>query len=422
MDGRDVGIGDLGKTNIFAPALQECPYAFYRALREAAPVLRDEASGIYQVSSYELIAQVLRDSENFSNNFGDQLRSRGEPSPEMVQEFMRGYPPVDTMLTADPPAHTRFRKLVNKAFTPARVNALEPEIERISHELVDGFIGQGEVELLSVFAQPLPLRVIATQLGVPLSDMGKFRRWSDAITTLLSQMADPETELQCVRDMVAFQHYFAGVLAEKRRAPTEDIISDLATVTLAEEGDARPLNDAEALSIIQQILVAGNETTANSVVGGMKLLLDHPEVLESIREQPSLIPGLVEEVLRLTTAVQNTWRLAAKDVELGGVLIPKGAQVMLRFGSGNRDEAMFPDGEAFDPARGNARKHLSFGMGIHMCLGASLSRKELAIAFTVLLNRVPDWRFAPGKNDFTHHSNVLLRGLKALHLAFAPQD
>jgi cytochrome P450 len=408
----------LSRTNIFAPDLLECPFPFYRALRAVAPVLRDEATGFYQISGYDLVVQVLRDTENFSNNFAEQLSGGSALPPEIIEAANEGYPRVNTMLTADPPVHTRYRKLVNKAFTPGRVNALEPEISRIAHELIDGFIGAGTVELLAGFAQPLPLRLIATQLGVKLADMEKFRIWSDAFTTLIGQMADTATALAATRQVVEFQHYFAAVLAAKRAAPTDDIISDLATVTLEEEGDPRALTDAEALSIIQQILVAGNETTANSVVAGMKLLLDHPDQMAAMRADRALIPGLVEEVLRVSTAVQNSWRLVIKPVEIAGVTIPAGALVLLRLGAANRDEAVFPDGENFDPARANARKHLSFGLGIHMCLGASLARKEMTVAFNALLDRVPDWRFAPRRNDFTHHGSIMLRGLKALHLEF----
>jgi cytochrome P450 len=407
---------ELAAQNIFAPELLECPHAFYKQLREHAPVVQNLQTGIFQISSYDLIVQALRDTEHFSNDVADELRGGNQLPPEVLEVAMQGYPPADTLLTADPPAHTRYRKLVNKAFTPARVNALEGEIARIAFELIDAFIGDGEVELLSQFAQPLPLRLIATQLGVPLADMDKFRVWSDAITTLLGQTSDTETTLQCMKAFVAFQHYFAAVLAAKRIAPTDDIISDLANVTLTEDGDPRALTDPEALSVIQQILVAGNETTANSIVAGMKLLLDHPQKFAAIQADPTLIPNFVEEVLRISAAVQSSWRLAMKDITLDGVLIPKGSKILLRFAAGNRDESQFAHGESFDPARANARKHLSFGLGIHMCLGATLARKEMAVAFTALLSRVRGWRF--GENDFTHHHSILLRGLKALNLRF----
>jgi cytochrome P450 len=395
---------DLAAQNIFSPELLECPHAFYKQLREQAPVVQNLQTGAFQVSSYELIVQAVRDTAAFSNNIMDELRGGSHMTPEFIEVLMQGYPPADTLLSADPPAHTRFRKLA--------------DIARIAGELIDSFIATGEVELLTQFAQPMPLRLIASQLGVPVSDLAKFRIWSDAVTMMLAQTADAPTMLQCARDIVAFQHYFVAVLAAKRVSPTDDIVSDLANVTLTEDGDPRPLSDAEALSVIQQILVAGNETTANTITAGIRLLLDHPDQFAEILKDPSLIPNMVEEVLRVSTAVQTSWRIAAKDTVLGGVAIPKGAKVLLRWAAGDRDEAQFPDGESFNIARANARKHLAFGLGIHMCLGATLARKELTVAFNILLSRLRNLRFAPGKNDFTHHQSILLRGLKSLHLEF----
>jgi cytochrome P450 len=324
------------------------------------------------------------------------------------------------MLTADPPEHTRYRKLVNKAFMPKRVNDMHAEIHGICDALIAAFAGRGEVELASQFGQPLPMRVIAGQLGIPVSDMPKFRRWSSAFVAQLGQMAGPEQEVAAARDIVDFQHYFAARLAEKRAAPSDDILSDLATVTLAEEGDPRPLTTPEALNIIQQLLVAGNETTAHTLTGGMRYLIEDPEQMAAVLADLSLIPNLVDETLRMMTPTQNMWRVATRDAELGGVRIAAGSVLLLRYGSGNRDERQFPDGERFDIRRRNANRHVAFGFGIHTCLGAALARKELALAFELLLTRLRNWRFAPGKNDFSHHPSVLLRGLKALHLEFDP--
>ena len=215
-----------------------------------------------------------------------------------------------------------------------------------------------------------------------------------------------------------FQHYFAARLAERRVTPRDDILSDLANATLSEEGDPRALTTPEALSIIQQLLVAGNETTAHTISEGMKLLVDHPDQMADVAADATLIPNLIEETLRLLSPTQNIWRVAARDTVLEGVAIPAGAVMLLRFGSGNRDTAMFDDAEAFDVRRGNARRHIAFGQGIHVCLGAALARRELLIAFEALLRRVKNWRFAPGQNDFAHPPSILLRGLAALHLEF----
>jgi cytochrome P450 len=408
----------LSSLSLFDPAVLQCPHATYRRLRQEAPVLRDPATGIVQVSGYDLVCKVAYDHVNFSNRFGDALRGRGGPSPEAVAVMATGYPPMDTMLTADPPEQTRYRKLVSKAFTPARVVHMEGAIETLCNTLVDGFIDAGEVELVSAFSQALPLRVIAGQLGVPLEDLPTFKRWSSAFVAQLSQMAGPEAELAAARDVVEFQHYFASVLDQRRAEPRDDIISDLATVTLTEEGDPRALTTAEALSILQQLLVAGNETTAHTITEGMKLLIDHPDQMEAVRADHSLIPGLVEETLRMLTPTQNMWRIATRDCEVGGVAIAAGTVLLLRYGSANRDEERFPDGESFDIRRPNVKRHLAFGYGIHVCIGAPLARKELLVAFRVLLDRIKGWRFAPGKNDFMHPPSILLRGMPHLHLQF----
>ena len=408
----------LSEIALFDAAILQCPHAAYRRLRAEAPVLRDAATGIFQVSSYDLVCRAALDNITFSNTFGDALRGRDGPSPDARAIMAGGYEPMDTMLTADDPEHARYRKLVSKAFTPVRVGKMEAGMTAIVHELIDGFIGAGAVELASAFAQPLPMRVIAAELGVPAGDMAIFKRWSQAFVDQLSQMAGAEGELLAARDIVDFQHYFAARLDERRVAPRDDILSDLATVTLTEEGDPRALTTREALSIIQQLLVAGNETTAHTITEGMKLLIDYPDQMAAVLAEPDLIPGLVEEVLRLLTPTQNMWRVATRDCELGGVAIPAGSVLLLRYGSANRDEARFAEGETFDVRRANVRRHLAFGFGIHVCLGAAMARRELAIAFSALLTRAGRWRFTPGRNDFLHPANILLRGLTSLHLSF----
>ena len=410
----------LSQVALFDPAILQCPHATYKRLRADAPVLRDTSTGIFQVSSYDLVCQAALDSDTFSSAFGDALRGRFGPSPEAQAIMAQGYEPMDTMLTADDPEHARYRKLVSKAFTPARVSKMGDGMTAVVNELIDGFIDAGEVELASAFSQPLPLRVIAAELGVPSRDLDDFKRWSQAFVDQLSHMAGAEGEARAAREIVDFQHYFADRLEERRRAPTGDILSDLATVTLTEEGDPRGLTTREALSIIQQLLVAGNETTAHTISEGMKLLIEHPDQMAAVLADPGLVPDLVEEALRMLTPTQNMWRVARRDTELAGVAIPAGSVLLLRYGSANRDEARFADGETFDIRRPNVRRHLAFGYGIHVCLGAAMARREMVIAFTGLLSRVRNWRFTPGRNRFVHPPNILLRGLTELHLSFDP--
>jgi len=410
---------DLAKTHPFDPAVLESPWDYYRQLRAEAPVFRDPFTGIFHVASYARVLEVLRDFETFSNRFapamGGGTLSEIAADPELAAMAEKSYPGVDTMLTADPPEHKRFRGLVNKAFTPRRVDGLEAGIARLADELIDRFADAGRFEVLSQFSVLLPLMVIADQLGVPRADLPKFKRWTDGFTAQLSGLAQGEDAREAVRRIFEFQQYFAARVEAAKQAPREDIISDLVRARL--EGE-RPLDMPETLSILQQLLVAGNDTTASAIAEGLLLLVQHPDQLRLVREDPSLVPNLVEEVLRLSTPTTSMWRKAKRDAVLGGVAIPAGSMLLLRFASANRDEAHFRDPDRFDVRRANAAEHLAFGHGIHFCLGAMLARKEMQVAFRALLARLEGFRLAPGQPEPRHKPSVLLRGLVELQLEF----
>jgi cytochrome P450 len=408
----------LAEVHPFDPAILESPWAFNARLRAEAPVYRDPHTGIFHVSSYELVLEALRNHAVYSNRFAPSMGGAlagASADPELQELAKRAYPPVDTMLTADPPEHKRFRGLVNKAFTPRRVDRLEPEVERLADELIDAFLPAGECELLGEFAVLLPLTVIADQLGVPRSDLPRFKRWTDGFTAQLSGMATGEDAIEAVKRILEYQQYFAARLEECRARPRDDIISDLVRARLDGE---RPLDVPECLSIIQQLLVAGNETTAASIAEGVLLLIENPDQLALVRDDPELVPNLVEEVLRLTTPTANMWRKAKETSALGGVEIPEGSMLLLRYASANRDETRFEDPDRFDVRRPNAGEHLAFGHGIHFCLGAMLARKEMNVAFRRLLARLDGLRLAPGHGPPRHKPSVLLRGLAELHIAF----
>ena len=382
----------LSEFDFFDPAVAEDPYAFYDALRREAPVHPVPGLGFFLVTRYADVVQALRQPERFSSRFGQAMQARmGGPRKELLDVWSRGWMPVDTLLTNDPPSHTRFRGLVSKAFSARRVATIEPRVRKIAGDLVDGFLGSGRIDLVSGFAVPLPLTVIADQLGVPREDLPRFKKWSDDSVAPLGQMISPEREIACTESIVEFQHYFAGKLDERRAAPKDDLLSDLVQATI--EGE-RPLDTGEMLSILQQLLVAGNETTTNLIGSAMLLLLRHPDQMARVRKDPSLVPNFVEEALRLEAPVQGMWRVAVEDAEIGGVAVPKGSFLMLRYGAANRDEAQFPDPDRFDVGRENARTHLSFGLGIHFCVGAPLARLELEVALGVLFARLPGLRLA----------------------------
>ena len=411
---------DLEKINMFDPELMACPHAFFKKLRDEAPVYQDPNTGIFQVSKHELICKVARDAKLFSNQFGVIQRSGGGDYPQEAADIManEGYPPVDTMLTADPPRHTSYRSLVDKAFTPKRVSDMGPAIEEKTNFIIDQFIEDGKCEVATQLAQPLPIRVIAEALGASTDDYEFFRISSQAFTDQLSGTSTPEEHIEIAKKLVKFQQYFAERLDEKAKNPTDDILSDLATLEFEDENDVtRKMETPEQLSIIQQLLVAGNATTAHSITEAIKLLIENPDQMELVVNDHSLIPNMIEESLRLLTPTNNMWRIATEDTELGGVAIPAGSALLLRYGSGNRDEDLFENPDKFDVTRKNARRHVAFGQGIHVCLGMNLSRKEMYTAFPIILDRLKNMRFAE-KNDFNYSPNVLLRGLDSLNIEF----
>ncbi|MEM7015866.1 MAG: cytochrome P450 [Pseudomonadota bacterium] len=403
--------------NPFDPEVLKCPFHYNKKLREEAPVYQDSHTGIFMVSSYELAAQVVKDHVNFSNKFGAAMRGSSIATvPEEIAEIQKeGWPAIDTMLTQDQPEHTRYRGLVSPAFSQKRITDIIPYMYEVANNIVDQFIDKGECEFLHDFAIPLPLTLIASQLGVPLEDMPKFRHWTECFVAQLSQMADKETQIEAAKGVVEFQKYFHAKLEETRANPTDNILSDIVNARI--EGE-RPLDDPECLSILQQLLVAGNETTASALTEGMYQLAKHPDQAELARNDSSLIPGLVEEVLRFTTPTANMWRVVLNDTEVGGMMIPKGAITMVRYKAANADDIQFENADQFDITRKNARRHIAFGQGIHMCPGANLARKDMQIGFEVLLKRLDNIRLNVDEDSLVHPPNVLLYGLQQLPIAF----
>ena len=416
----DIATCPLADINAFDPGILNDPYPYYSLLRAEAPVFSDPKTGIVSVSTYDLIMEVNRQPLVFSNAFGEALRSgsTGSMDPEEFEIMKAGVLVVDTMLTADPPAHTRYRKLAAKAFTHKRVEQMGEYVAKVANDLIDGFVKDGACEFKSTFANHLPMIVIADSLGVPRSDMDRFHRWSDAFVVQLGGVSDRETRLEAARRIVEFQRYFIDRIEEKRVNPTEDVISDLVHANLAEDGDSRTMNHAELLSILQQLLVAGIETTAHTLTAGLYYLTADPALRERITADPSLIPGFVEETLRLLTPSHNMWRVVKQDAEIGGFPVKAGEIMLVRYGSGNRDGGHFPHPDDFDPARVDPRDHLAFGAGIHTCIGAQLARKEMVTAFPIILERLKNPRFPAGRNAFRYAPNMLLRGVLELHIEF----
>jgi cytochrome P450 len=405
----------LAAMNPLDPAVVETPFEFYRALREEAPVYQVPMLGFYIVTRYDLLLEVIGDQTRFSSRSGPAVGGNASPPPELIEIMKRGYPPVDTLLSADPPEHTRYRSLCSRAFSGRAVARIEPYIRGVAKELAQAVKHAGEMNVPPQFGVPLPLTVIADQLGVPRSDMALFKKWSDDSVAPLGGMISPQRALECAQSIVDLQHYFAKKIEERRTEARDDILSDLVDARL---DGVEPLNVSEMLSILQQFLVAGNETTANLIASAVMLLIQNPDQLKLVRDDRSLVPNMIEEALRVESPVQTLFRMAKCDTEVGGVAIPRGARIAVSYAAANRDPAVFPDPDRFDVTRKNAREHLAFGRGEHFCIGASLARKEASIAFETLLDSTRNWRFSPGRNDFKHVPSFILRGLEQLWIQY----
>ncbi len=415
---------DLSSFNPFDPDTLQCPYPHYAQMRAECPVLPVPAIGVHLVTKHDLVMQVLRDPQTYSSQFGGAgMPMPAEDRKKLAEVVAEGYPRVPTMLTADQPDHTRYRRLVSKAFHPSSIAALEPVIRSVTTKLIDSWIDKGSIEFVTEFGVPLPVEVIAHALNVPDERMADFKRWSDDSIAGIGTNITLEQRVAAERGVNEFQHYFAEQIELRRSDPRDDLLTNLLNASIddadSEVEDRRPLDMAEMLSIVQQLLVAGNETTTKMLTEMMRLLAEHPDQWAAVKSDPSRIERVVEETLRLSTPTQGMWRIVTRDVELGGVHLAKGTRIVIVFMSANRDEVLFDEPDAFDPDRDHLKDHLAFGKGIHFCLGANLSRLEGKVALEELSRRIDSFTLS-ADNDFRYHPSFMLRGLTRLAIEFTP--
>lgn len=396
--------------------VMECPYDFYSSLRENAPVYRDP-SGYYIVSSYPLVSKVLMSAAKFSSDVGDVAG--------LTQELRKVFIPIKTLLIADPPIHSRHKGLVMKALSPARIQSFRGAIQKIIDGLIEGFIDNGTVDFFKEFAMPLPLTVIADQLGVPRSYGAKFRQWSDAMVVPMAPSSTNAMREAIIPILTEMNDFFTAIFLEKRNNPTDDIISELALAEIEPipgfdppEAARRTLTLVEGQSIIQLLMVAGNESSTAALCACLAHLAQHPELAAQLRKEPELTAAATDEILRAESPFQGFWRLATEDVELGGVAIPKSSLLFVSYAAANRDDVQFPSASQVDPRRSNLASQLTFGKGIHFCPGATLARAELELSVNALLKRMKNVRLTPGTENLSHFPTTLTRGLTALHLTF----
>jgi cytochrome P450 len=408
----------LKDRNVFAPETLIDPFDYYRAIHDAGITIEHlPEMNTFVVYSYELCNEANTKPDVFSNDFS-VLMGRDEDE-EIAAILAEGWPDEPTLLTADAPVHTRNRKLVNLAFSAPRVNAIEATMRSKAAGLIEAFADKGNCEFVEEFAIPLPVFMIAGQIGLD-NDPKQVKDWSDAAVDRFSQLADRERKKECARSLVEFQTYMKGKIDDRRANGGDDLLTDLVEARV--EGET-PLTDPEIMSIMQQFMVAGNETTTSVLAGGLLQLIRNPDQMAKAKaaaggRNPKLIGNLVEESLRYETPTAGMWRIVKSDTELGGTKIPAGAVVQLRYAAANRDPAKFENPDAFDIERTNARAHQAFGKGPHMCVGNMLSRKEMLVAFDELLERLDDFAVAD-EAGITILPNILLRGVTRLPITFS---
>ncbi len=388
--------------NPLSPEVNANPYPYYAELRDTAPVLWLDPFQCWALSRYADVDFALRNPHIFSSSvFTAEALGDLNPVPE-----------TPWILDMNPPEHTRLRKLANKGFTPRLIRGLEPRIRAITQDLVSVLRSQPEGDLVSSLSGPLPTTVIAEMLGVEPERRDDFKVWSDDVVRATGRPADEAERAQIRTSQAELRAYFEHSIERRRTEPGDDVITAL--VKAEEERDI--LSSQEILALAVLLLLAGNETTTNLIGNAVLTLLKHTEELAKVRADPSLVPALVEEVLRYESPVQVIFRRTAQDVELEGGTLAAGQNVFLLLGSANRDERHFPEPDRFDIAR-NPPDHLAFGYGIHYCLGAPLGRLEGRLALEALLFDCPP--FACATPDIEQIVSIIVRGPQTLPLRFA---
>jgi cytochrome P450 len=392
------------------PAFLADPYPVFRQLRASAPVFK-APFGRWFLTGYDDTSLLLRD-KRFGRGYHDPEAMVRRFGPTAMQE-----PAVveltHMMLMRDPPDHTRLRGLVTKAFTARRIEALRDSIQLLTDRLVDKVAQRGSMDAIRELAFPLPVLVICELLGIPEADRQRFVTGSSSGAALLNPTPPTRAELDRANaGSLESSAYFEALFEQRRRDPQDDLITQL--VQAEEAGDR--LSTAELRANVSLLFAAGHETTVNLIGNGFYSLLRHPEQWQILRDDPTLVANAIEEVLRFESPVQAVGRTASEPVELGGVGVEKNDIVVSLVGGANRDPAVFEDPERFDVTRNDLRP-LSFGGGIHFCLGAQLARIEAAVVFETILHRLPDLKLTDPEHPKWRPSFVL-RGLTELPVAW----
>lgn len=402
---------DVRSFDPLSPEVLANPYPYYRWLRDNDPIHwgaagDPDASGCWYVTRYDDVAAVLKDAR-----FGREIW-RVMPHEATVPESRQSILETSRqwMVLRDPPAHTRLRKLVHRLFTPGMIANLEPKMRVIANELLDGVKSSGTVEIISDFAFPFAVIVIAELLGVPASDRQLFIPWTKALASVIEFRQTDDVQEQGNQAVTDLNNYLRDIIADRRQKPRDDLIS-----ALVASDEEPPITEVELLGTCTQLLFGGNDPIAHMIGNGMLALSHHPEQLDLWRANAALSQTAVDEMMRYDSSVQMTFRYALEDLNLGGKSIRQGDPLAIVFGAANRDPSQFDNPDRLDLAR-RSNRHMSLGLGIHYCMGAALGRVEGMVAFELLLKRLANLNI--GVDGIEWNETVAVRGLKRLRVMF----
>lgn len=415
---------------LFSPEHLVDPYPAYKQLRDDDPVHFMPEMNLHVVTRYDLLREAIKRTDDFSSKYdqflgGAQqmmfmtLSEQQQAEAMAINEKMVEIPP--TMLTLDEPEHTQYRSLVSKLFTVTQVKKSEDSVRAVIDKNIAAMKGKTAADFMSLFAGPVPLEIISDRLGIPAEDRPFFYEAATAAAAGLKMApVPPEALIHRMQLGLDLQKLLIRLVEARRAEPREDMITILANSKL-EEVD-RELTHGEILSVLNQFLVAGHETTTSTFGWGMLALCDNPAIQEQIRGDEKRVKTFVEEVLRIEAPVQGLPRLVARDTELGGYALKKGDMMMLRYGAANRDERQFENPDSVDIDREKAGMQMAFGSGVHHCIGAPLARQELNIGFYELVEHFADFKLDPAKGRPVADPSFILRGLPELHVNYKERN
>ena len=400
------------------PDFIRCPFPDYQWMLEERPAWRDPSSGFVVVTRYNDVRGILMDPTTWSSRTS-QIFNRTSSVSDQVQGLYEagGWLPLDTLVTNDAPEHRRYRSLVERALMPARIKTVQHVIDSAVDRLTTDMLQHGRVEFMESFAIPLTMTMLSSQIaGAAAGDIQLIRHWTELMMEAIDPSLEPQRELEITREVLLFQQYVARAIERLRARPDQTILSDLVHAEL----DGEHLSVREIIAIATQFFGAGHDTTTSALGSIVRYLAEHPQDHKMLRSHPDKISNFVEEILRLEAPIQRLFRRATKDTEVAGMQVHAGELAIIQYGGANRDERRFACPAAMDADRKDANAHLTFGAGVHFCVGNQLARAELRTAAAAIVARCAEIRLVDGDKSFSYHMQFISRSLSRLDIEVTP--